>query len=199
MSTASKHAQLTPVEADERARPRPLEETRPPGGWAFALARLAIGFVFLWAFVDKAFGLGYSTPAQGAWLHHGSPTRGFLSGLHAGPLRGVFAGWAGAGWADWLFMIGLAAIGVAVMLGVGLRLSAVTGSAMLLLMWAAEWPPARFTDAGQPTLSTNPIVDYHIVYALVLILCAAAYAGHTWGLGRAWSRLRIVWRHRWLV
>lgn len=201
MSTVFGHTRSVPVQAGERRRATPSTpvETSRPGCWALAVARLGIGFVFLWAFLDKTFGLGYSTPAPGAWLRHGSPTRGFLGGLHAGPLRGVFASWAGAAWADWLFMIGLAAIGVAVMLGVGLRVSAATGSVMLLLMWAAEWPPARFTDTGQPTMSTNPILDYHIVYALVLIVCAAAYAGHTWGLGRAWARLGLVQRHRWLV
>lgn len=202
MSTASKHTQVSAIAREKSAEPprqAPPAETRPPGGWALALGRLAIGFVFLWAFLDKTFGLGYSTPAEGAWLRHGSPTRGFLIGLHAGPLRGVFVGWAGAGWVDWLFMMGLAAIGVAVVLGVGLRLSAVAGSVMLGLMWAAEWPLARFTDAGQPTMSTNPVVDYHIVYALVLIVCAAAYAGRTWGMGRAWERLRFVRRYRWLV
>jgi thiosulfate dehydrogenase [quinone] large subunit len=38
-------------------------------------------------------------------------------------------------------------------------------------------------------MSTNPIVDYHIIDALVLIVLAATYAGHTWGLGKAWERL----------
>jgi hypothetical protein len=31
--------------------------------------RLAIGFEFLWAFLDKTFGLGYSTPVGRAWIH----------------------------------------------------------------------------------------------------------------------------------
>ncbi|WP_028927694.1 DoxX family membrane protein [Pseudonocardia acaciae] len=180
--------------------PKPTSTTatrRPPGGWALALMRIGIGFVFLWAFLDKLFGLGYHTTAPQAWLAGGSPTRGYLGHLKAGPLREMFAGWAGAPWADWLFMVGLAGIGLAVMLGIGLRISALTGTLMLLGMWAAEWPPARFGFTGDPTDSTNPVVDYHIIYALALIACAAAYAGHTWGLGRAWERL--VRRARWLL
>src|SRR5690606_34829688 len=137
-----------------------------------------------WAFLDKTFGLGYATPGERAWINGGEPTAGFLSGLEAGPFRETFQGWAGAGWADWLFMAGLLGIGVAVVLGIGLRISAVAGSLMMLLMWAAEWPPARFTVEGDPTMSSNPIVDYHIIYALVLIVCAATYAGRTFGLGR---------------
>jgi thiosulfate dehydrogenase (quinone) large subunit len=60
---------------------------------------------------------------------------------------------------------------------------------MMLLMWAAEWPLDKTTSAGEPSMSTNPLIEYHIIYALVLIVLAATYAGHTWGLGRPWSRL----------
>ena len=47
---------------------------------ALILLRLALGVEFLWAFVDKLFGLGYSTPSARAWLNGGSPTKGFLKG-----------------------------------------------------------------------------------------------------------------------
>ena len=47
-------------------------------------------------------------------------------------------------------------------------------------------------------MSTNPIVDYHIIYALALIALAVTYAGHTWGLGRLWAKLPFVHRNRWL-
>ena len=69
---------------------------------------------------------------------------------------------------------------------------------MMLGMWAAEWPLAKFTSAGEPTMST-PIVDYHIIYALALIALAVTYAGNTWGLGRPWARLPFVQRNRWLI
>ncbi|MQA02442.1 MAG: DoxX family membrane protein [Streptosporangiales bacterium] len=174
-------------------------EAKPTGGWALAVLRIATGFIFLWAFIDKTFGLGYATPREGAWIQGGEPTKGFLSGLEAGPFREIFQNMAGAGLADWLFMVGLLGVGVAVILGIGLRISAVAGSLMMLLMWVAEWPLARFGAAGDPTMSTNPIVDYHIIYALVLIACAVAYAGRTFGLGRRWEKLGFVERNRWLV
>jgi thiosulfate dehydrogenase [quinone] large subunit len=116
-----------------------------------------------------------------------------------GPFESLFHSWAGAAWADWTFMVGLLAIGVALILGVGLRVAAVSGTAMMLLMWAAEWPLAKFTSAGEPTMSVNPFVDYHIIYALALIALAVTYAGHAWGLGRQWARLPFVQRHRWLI
>jgi thiosulfate dehydrogenase [quinone] large subunit len=33
----------------------------------------------------------------------------------------------------------------------------------------------------------------------VLIVLAVTYAGHVWGLGRRWARLRFVQRHHWLI
>lgn len=164
---------------------------------ALAVTRIAIGFIFLWAFLDKLVGWGYATQSKGAWISGGSPTQGFLSHVDVGPFESTFRSMAGAGWADWLFMLGLLGIGVAVILGIGLRLSAITGSIMMILMWAAEWPLDRITSAGEPSMSTNPIVDYHIIDALVLIVLAATYAGHTWGLGKAWERL--VHGTRWLL
>ena len=164
-----------------------------------AIVRVVVGVEFLWAFLDKTFGLGYATPAARAWIHGGSPTKGFLSRVAVGPFESTFHTWAGAAWADWLFMAGLLGIGLALIFGIGLRITAVSGTLMMLLMWAAEWPLARFTSAGEPTMSTNPIVDYHIIYALALIALALTYAGHTWALGRLWARLPFVQRNRWLI
>jgi thiosulfate dehydrogenase (quinone) large subunit len=164
-----------------------------------AIVRVVVGLEFLWAFLDKTFGLGYATPAARAWINGGSPTKGFLSNVAVGPFESTFHAWAGAGWADWLFMLGLLGVGVALIFGIGLRIAAVSGTLMMLMMWAAEWPLAKFTSAGEPSMSTNPIVDYHIIYALALIALALTYAGHTWGLGRLWARLPFVQRHRWLI
>ena len=158
-----------------------------------AVLRLATGFVFLWAFLDKTFGLGYSTPAERAWIRGGTPAQGFLtSDAVVGPLKGFFAGIASP-LIDVLFQLGMLGIGVAVMLGIGLRVSAVVGTALMLLMYLAEWP------FGANAGSTNPLIDYHVVYALALIVCAVLLAGDTWGLGRWWRALPIVRTQRWLV
>ncbi|MDR3084517.1 MAG: hypothetical protein LBV60_26990 [Streptomyces sp.] len=166
--------------------------------YALAGLRILTGFIFLWAFLDKTFGLGYLTPSGKGWIDGGSPTKGFLGSVAVGPMASTFHSWAGAAWADWLFMLGLLAVGVAVMAGVALRLAAVAGTAMLALMWIADWPPAMHRSNGAPTMSTNPIVNYHVIYAAALIAVAAAGAGATWGLGRLWARLPIVRDHAWL-
>lgn len=164
-----------------------------------AVLRLATGFVFLWAFLDKTFGLHYSTPSAKAWVHGGSPTKGFLASVDVGPFQSFFHSIAGSAWADWLFMLGMLGIGVALIAGVAIRIAAASGAAMMAFMWLAEFPLAQHTSAGAASGSTNPLTDYHLIYAIVLIVLAATYAGTTWGLGRVWARLPCVHSHRWAL
>jgi thiosulfate dehydrogenase (quinone) large subunit len=145
------------------------------------LARISLGWVFLWAFLDKAFGLGYATASKDAWIDGGSPTFGFLSFGAAGPFKGVYNSIAGDAWADWLFMAGLLAIGLALVLGVFMNLAAGAGALLLLLMWTAVLPPEN-----------NPFMDDHVIYALTLGLLASLGAGRWIGLGRTWERTRLV-------
>ncbi len=107
-----------------------------------------------------------------------------------GPLKPFFAAIASPA-SDVLFMAGMLGIGAAVMLGIGLRISAVAGTVILVLMYLAEWP--FIADSG----STNPAVDYHIIYALALIVIATLAAGDTFGFGRPWKHL--VRRAPWLA
>ena len=155
--------------------------------YTLAALRLALGWVFLWAFIDKVFGLGMATPDKGAWINGGSPTKGFLGKAVAGPFEGFYHSIAGAAWADWLFMTGLAAIGTALLLGIGMRVAAAAGSLLLVMMWTAVLPPEN-----------NPFVDDHLIYAGVLVLLALTSAGDTLGLGKLWSRLSIVKRLPWI-
>src|SRR6266508_2507226 len=189
-----------------RTPTRPAAETTPARGRVIsattakflAVVRVAIGFTFLWAFFDKTFGWGYATQSQNAWINGGSPTKGFLSNVAVGPLESTFHSWAGEPWADWLFMLGLLGIGLAAFLGIGLRIAAASGTLLMLAMWIAEWPFARHTSAGELSMSNNPILDYHIVYALALITFATTLAGNTWGLGKWWASLPFVQRNQWL-
>lgn len=190
----------TPAKAGRLAHPELDYESTSAKGTriAGALLRLSLGWVFLWAFLDKTFALGFSTGRDGetglvdrmgdaAWINGGSPTEGFLSFGTKGPLADFYQGFAGAAWADALFMIGLLGIGLALVLGIGTRVAAVSGAAMMIFMWsAALWP------------ENNPFMDDHIVYAIALALVAFMGAGRTWGLGKTWERLPVVARHGWL-
>ena len=62
----------------------------------------------------------------------------------------------------------------------------------------AEWPPAQQNSAGEATMSTNPVIEYHVVYALVLIAVAATASGAAWSLARWWADLPFVRANPWL-
>ena len=151
--------------------------------YVWAAARLALGSIFLWAFLDKLLGLGYSTPAARAWINGGSPTRGFLANTK-GWFAGGFQAIAGHPVTDALFMTALLGIGLALLLGIGMRVAAAGGAVLMVMMYLAATPGVAGT--------TNPLVDDHVVYALVLIGLAMSDAGNSMGLGDAWSRLEVV-------
>ena len=123
--------------------------------------RLAMGLIFLWAFVDKLFGLGFATKPENAWINGGSPTSGFLLNATRGPLEALFKGLAGVALVDWLFMLGLLFVGLTVTFNRYIKWGALAGSVMLLLMYLSVFPPAN-----------NPLFDEHLVYILVLVLLA---------------------------
>ncbi|PJC37040.1 hypothetical protein CO046_02530 [Candidatus Peregrinibacteria bacterium CG_4_9_14_0_2_um_filter_53_11] len=162
-------------------------ETKTTGRLLAGL-RIVMGFTFLWAFLDKTFGLGFSTAAEKSWLAGSSPTAGFLQNATTGPLASFYQGLAGSGLVDWLYMIGLLCLGVALILGVGLKVAGYAGGLLVLLMWSSLLPPKN-----------NPIVDDHIAYLFVLLLLPRLNAGDTWGLGGWWKRTELVRKHGWLA
>ena len=126
-----------------------------------ALSRILTGFIFLWAFLDKTFGFGISTKAAAAWIRGGSPTTGFLSHAVKGPFANVFHQLAGMPVVDWLFMLGLLFVGVTLIFNRYVKWGSLAGIAMLILMYLSMlWP------------DTNPIIDEHIIYAVVLAYIA---------------------------
>lgn len=151
----------------------PVFETN--SGRALAILRILLGAIFLWAFLDKAFGLGFATPAAKSWIAGGSPTAGYLGHLE-GWFAGPFALLAGNPLVDIAFMGGLLLIGSGLILGVALRAVAVGGTVLMLLMWLTALP-----------LKNNPVIDEHVIYAAAMIALAATRAGETWGLGRRWT------------
>src|SRR5665811_1555686 len=121
--------------------------------YVLAFTRIALGFVFLWAFIDKTFGFGFATPAAKAWVNGGSPTTGFLMGASkgSGPFADFFSALSGSTLIDVIFMLALAGVGTALVLGISLRIAAVSGGLLMVMMWAAILP-----------LTNNPVIDEHI-------------------------------------
>lgn len=146
-----------------------LEATLGDGGetkgmWAWTVLRLLLGWSFLWAFLDKLFGLGFSTcrvtddagaatnsidfGCDAAMINGGSPTYGLLEfGTQSSETGGLFRWMASSGpdtigWADVAFMLALLLGGVALMLGIGTRIAAIGAALLMLFMFLAidVWP-----------------------------------------------------------
>ena len=190
----------TEVKTIERRDAAPVPELYMPeaevptkGARIWALLRISFGWVFLWAFLDKMFALGFATgrnPETGtidffgdaAWINGASPTEGFLTFGTKGPFAEFFQGLAGSGWVDWVYMLSMVAIGLALILGIGVRLAAIGGIIWMGLFYAAGaiWP------------ENNPFLDDHVIYAIALVGLAYIGAGRTWGLGSWWESTALV-------
>ncbi len=79
---------------------------------------------------------------------------------------------------------GLTLLGVALMLGVFVRLSSVLGAVLMMLYYLP------ILDFPYPNTHSF-IVDEHIIYISILLLFAAVRAGRFWGLDNWCSRLPI--------
>jgi thiosulfate dehydrogenase [quinone] large subunit len=171
------------------------EEARSRGGMFWGVLRLMMGWTFLWAFLDKCFSLGFSTgrdPKTGAidffgsaaWINGGSPTDGFLEfGLHTKePFLSFYQGLAGSPIIEWIYMISMAGIGIALLLGILTRLAAIAGIVWMIIFYTASalWP------------ENNPFLDEHLVYAVILAGIAYVGAGRWLGLGGMWRRTGLV-------
>lgn len=152
--------------------------------YSIAVSRIVLGLVFLWAFLDKMFGLHFATLPAKAVVNGGAPTKGFLLGVE-GPFAAFYHSLAGQAWADWLFMIGLLGLGAALVFGVGLRIAAVAGTLLLLMLWGASLP-----------LTTNPFIDQHIVFISLLWVVFFNMDSPALSLAGWWRRL--VGGNRWL-
>ena len=152
--------------------------------YILAIARIAMGWIFLWTFLDKNFGLGLSTLREKSWLAGNSPTSGFLTSIK-GPFAFFYNNLAGNIFVDWLFMIGLLLIGISLILGVFNKLATYSGSLLMLLMYAAVIP-----------IKNNPLIDEHVIYLLILLLLNFFRAGDYFGLRKKWAKTSFVKRFK---
>jgi len=74
-------------------------------------------------------------------------------------------------------MLVLLGIGIALILGIGMRIASYSGALMLMLMWLAVLLPEH-----------NPLMDEHIIYALVMVYFAIVRAGRFFGLEEWFSQ-----------
>ncbi|MCG8379146.1 MAG: hypothetical protein MI865_06705 [Proteobacteria bacterium] len=154
----------------------------------WGLLRIAMGWLFFWTFIDKTFGLGFATTAEKAWIAGGSPTAGFLTHATKGPLADLYQAMAGNALIDCLYMSGLLLIGLALMLGIGVRIAGYAGAVLMIMIYTAGFMPPKH----------NPFMDHHIIYIILLAGFAMTRAGHCLGFGKHWSELALVKKFRFL-
>ena|SRR3989338_2471281 len=141
--------------------------------------RLAIGWVFFYAGWTKV--ITYFTDAKD-WT-----AAGFLGNLD-GPFASLFSSMAGNPLIDKLNAWGLLLVGIAIILGILIRWSALWGVVLMVLYWVAGFPPEN-----------SFIIDDHIIYSLVFIVLAAIGAGRIWGLDKLIEKSSLVRSNTWLL
>ena len=152
--------------------------------WAWTALRLLLGWSFLWAFLDKFFGLGFATcraadsstidfGCDAAMMNGGSPTYGYLNFATEGSHTGWLFDWMAPSAPDAInaadvgFMAALLLIGVALMTGVAVRTAAIGGAVLMAFMFLAGdvWP------------ENNPVNSSHVIEMVALLGIARVGAG----------------------
>lgn len=152
------------------------------------LLRFVLGAIFMWVFLDKTFGLGFSTDPSMAWINGASPTYGFLTmGVKDAYFSSVFTAMAGNALVDWLFMLGMGGVGLSLLTGMGMRVAGYSGALMMFFIYLARLP-----------LTQHPVFDEHIVYIIVLLAFTRVDVGNVYSLKHWWKKTQIVKKYPFL-
>jgi len=132
--------------------------------------------------VARHFRTGSDFFGPDAWVKGGSSTDGVLLYALKGPVKGLYDGLAGQTWVEWVYMLSMLLIGLALILGIGTRLAAIGGIIWMTIFYTATaiWP------------EHNPFVVEHVVNVVLLTALALLGAGSYLGLGDWWNRTRLV-------
>jgi len=163
---------------------RDEDGTRVKGMWARTVLLILLGWSFLWAFLDKFFGLGLATCrsaesssidflCDAAMINGGSPTYGFLDFGTQASHTGFLFDWMAPSAPDAIdladigFMLALLFGGVALMLGIGTRIAAVGAAILMAFMFLAAdvWP------------TNNPINSSHSIEMVAFLGIATVGPG----------------------
>ena len=159
-------------------------EKREMGEYALAIFRIAVGYMMLWGFLDKMFGLGYETPAGGALIDGVSPSS-YVTWMTGGIFGDLFDSIAGNAFIDFLMMAGMLVMGITLVTGIASKLTTIFMGMFLLVMYCIHVPP---TD--------NPILDYHITWIITLAAVYLLGGFDRLSLNARWKELGIVKRFR---
>lgn len=153
----------------------PVADTSFDRGIIFIL-RILMGWTFLYA---------------GLWqIRDNFDTAGFLD--HVVTFHNAFAVFATPTMlpiTDFLVKWGHLLIGLSLISGLLVRISGPFGVLLMIVYYFAHM---KFPYIEE---SINYLVDYHLVYATVLVYLIKHRAGHVWGLDGVIERMRVVEEH----
>lgn len=143
--------------------------------------RLTMAWTFLYAASHQVFVPDFSVVG---FLSHTKTFHGFFSAFTTPTMAPI---------TTFLVEYGHLLIGLSLLVGLLVRVSALFGVLLMITYWFAhmDWPFIESTN--------NFIVDYHLVYAGVLVLLFVKRAGHVFGLddwaqNRSWVSSRPALR-----
>jgi thiosulfate dehydrogenase (quinone) large subunit len=145
--------------------------------WIILYFRLAMAWTFLYAASHQVFDPNFSVAG---FLSH---TKTFHDAYI------VFTTPAVAPVMTFLVSNGHLLIGLSLLVGLMVRVSAAFGIALMLVYWTAHMDFPYIENAN------NFLLDYHLVYAGVLVFLIAKRAGHVFGLDGVLERLSFVQHH----
>ncbi len=157
-------------------------DERTTGLHVLAAFRVLTGWIMLWPFFDKLFGLGFQTPHGGGWMDGVSPSS-YVVYVADGVFKDLYVSLAGNPVIDVVLMAALLVLGVTLTAGIASKLTTAGMCAFLLVMYSLHVPP-----------SDNPLVDYHILLVLGVldVYFLGGYEKLAWY--HKWRELRIVKR-----
>ena len=158
-------------------------DRREKGECFLAVLRIAIGWMMLWPFFDKLFGLGFATPSGSGAIDGASPSS-FVDLVAGGIFKDLFIALGGNPAVDFLLMAGLLILGITLILGIASKLTTLAMTAFLIVMYMMHVPP---TD--------NPLLDYRLTW--ILALWAVYYLGgyERFSIKKEWESFSIVQRY----
>ena len=136
------------------------------------LLRLSMGWLFFYAGITKVLNPAWSAAG---YLNGATTFTGFYEWLTNPQILPTI---------NFINEWGLTLIGITLILGVFVRLSAVLGAIMMILYY---FPVLNFPNVGDYSY----LVDEHIIYAIALLLLGSLRAGRIWGLENWCSNLPI--------
>lgn len=139
---------------------------------SLVLLRLSIGWLFFYAGITKVLNSAWSAAG---YLNGATTFSGFYQWL-ASPQILPFINFAN----EW----GLTLIGIALILGIFVRLSAFLGAIMMIMYY---FPVLNFPIVGEHSY----LIDEHVIYIAALLVLGSMQAGRVWGLENWCSNLPI--------